>query len=302
MRHKIILVSVLTMPFVALILVHSALAYTFNDYESASFLAKIPEVKIETNLIATHAGDKDAIEYYTNVLGKYWTDRDTIALSERNVQLANSISSAINDTITYARAGNADKAYSNYFDIAGYMEQAGEVRVDFPRSANSTIQAMAIANVLNESLARYGDAINSPTVLKNIYLVNMSKGGTSEITPPGMQKVVNKYAYENSKALASESILMFGQLITHNSDKQAYNDKISSSITKYISDLNAMADRNTVLTDIQMNIYPNFVAGYGIIQEPVPEFPFPALLSVASIALVVSLSRFKKKIIFSNRI
>lgn len=294
MLNNIIPASVATIPLVALILAHSALAYSFNDYESASFLAKIPEVKTETNLIATHAGDKDAIEYYVHLLEKYWTNEDTKALSERNVQLANSISSAINDTITYAKAGNADKAYSNYFDIAGYMEQAGEVRVDFPQSSNSTVQASAIVHVLNESLARYGDAVNAPINLNNIYSMNMSKDGT-RITSSGTQKIVNKYAYENSKALANEALQMFGQLITHNSDKSSYNDKITNSITKYISDLNAIADRNTVITDIQMNIYPNFVAGYGISQEPVPEFPFPALMAIASIALIVALSRLRFK-------
>lgn len=281
---------------IGLILAHSASASSFNDYESATFLAKIPEVKIETNLIATHAGNKDAIEYYIHVLGKYWTAEDTKALSERNPQLANLISSTINDTIEYAEAGDAYKAYTGYFDIAGYMEQAGLVRVDPIKLNNSTIQAISIVNVLSESLARYGDALNSPTNLNDISSMNMSKKeGVKEMTSSGTQKIVNKYAYENSKALADEALQMFGQLITHNSEKQAYNNKISNSTTKYISDLNAMADLNTVMTDIQMNTYPYFVAGYGLSPEPIPEFPFPALMTIATITGVITISRFRFK-------
>jgi hypothetical protein len=292
MFNRINPISLTAILFVSLNLAHSALAYSFNDYESAGFLAKIPEVKIETNLIATHVGNNDAIKYYVHVLGQYWTAEDTKALSERNAQLANLISSAINDTITFAEVGNADKAYRDYFDIAGYMEQAGEVRVDFPMSANSTVQAMAIVKILNESLARYGDAINSPIDPADMSSVNMSKVSIKEITPSGPQKIVNKYAYENSKALANEALQMFGQLITHNSYKQPYNDKISNSLTKYISDLNAMADRNTVMADIQVNTYPNFVAGYEISPEPIPEFPFPTIFAIATISLVIAIARF----------
>ncbi len=290
MLGKIAFAFLLLTLFSYVILVHPAYAHTFNDYESASFLAKITEVKIETELIATHAGDKDAIGYYDNLLKRYWTLNDTKDLNERNPQLASLIPSTINDTITDALDGNADKAYSGYFSIAGYMEQGGVVRVDPMPSGNSTIQAMSIALVLKESLERYGDAVGSSE------LSNLSKNiGSTEninaISPTGTTKIVNEYAYENSKALAGEAFQMFGQFITHFDDKKGSNDRIAKFMAKYIADLNNKTDPNTAISDVYMGIYPNFVAGYGMSLESIPEFPVPLLITVVAITVVISVTR-----------
>lgn len=293
MFKKIIFASLIAMFLVSSILFHTVYGISFNDYESAAFLAKIPEVKIEINLIATHAGNKDAIDYYTHVLNQYWTVNDTKALKERNPELADLISSTINDTIVNAQAGNADKASSDYFDIAGHMEQAGEVRVDPLKSSNSTVQALSIAYVLKESLVRYSDAVNSPIDLN--YLSSISTGNMDDTyrLTSGTQKIVNEYAYENSKALAHEALQMFGQFITHTSEtKQIYNDKIGNAMTKYISDLNSATDLHTLMIDIKMDIYSNFVAGYGLALQSIPEFPFPPLMVTAMICIVITISRF----------
>ncbi|MGI0088441.1 MAG: hypothetical protein ACREBI_10880 [Nitrosotalea sp.] len=295
MSGNTVFVFLSSMFFACLILIQPAYAHSFNDYESAAFLAKIPEVKIETNLIATHAGNKDAINYYDTLLKKYWTFNDTRELNERNPQLASLISSTINDTISDAKAGNADMAYSDYFSIAGYMEQAGVVRVDPIPLNNSTIQAMSIAIVLRESLERYGDAIKS-SELGNLSSMTVSKMEYANgMTSTGTPKIANEYAYENSKELAQEALQMYGQLITHNDDKKTYNDKIGNFMTKYITDLNNMADPNTVISDVYMGVYPNFVSGYRLNLESIPEFPVPALMVAAIISVVIAITRFDLK-------
>ncbi|MDE1829738.1 MAG: hypothetical protein KGI25_05400 [Thaumarchaeota archaeon] len=278
------------------ILIHPAYADTFNDYQSATFLAKISEVKVETSLIATHAGNKDALNYYENLLNKYWTLNDTRELALRNPQLAGLISAAINDTISEAQDDNGDKAYSDYFDIAGYMEQAGVVRVDPTPLNNATIQAMAISMVLRESLERYGDAINSPQ-LANISPDMSNAVQSNSAIPTGKQKIVNEFAYENSKELSDEASQMFDQFITHNYNG-VYNDKISSFMTKYVSDLGSAADPNTLVSDVVTGIYPNFVTGYGMNLESIPEFPIPLLAVVAMISAAIAITRFDLKKVF----
>ncbi len=279
--------------FFAYLILQPVYAHSFNDYESAAFLAKIPEVKIESGLIASHAGNQDAINYYSNLLNNYWTPNDTKELNERNPQLANLITSTINDTIMDSEAGNADKANSDYFSIAGYMEQAGVIRVDPIILNNSTVQATAIALVLKESLERYGDAIKS-SELSNISSMNATNI-ENEITSTGAPKIVNQYAYENSKGLAKEALQMFGQLLEHGNSNQIYNDKINNFMTKYIDDLNNMATPNTLVSDIYMNIYPNFISGYKINLESIPEFPFPSLMIVAIISISIAITRFGLK-------
>ncbi len=295
MFKKTVFVFLSSMFVTCSILVHPAYAHSFNDYESSAFIAKITEVKIETNLIATHAGNKEAIDYYENLLNRYWTLNDTKELNERNPQLANLISSTINDTVSEARAGNGDKAYSGFFSIAGYMEQAGVVRVDPIPLNNSTIQATAIAIVLKESLERYGDSIAS-SELSNISSMNMSNmKNTNIITSTETPKIVNEYAYENSKELADEALQMFGQFVTHHDDGHGSNDRIGSFMSKYISDLKNKSDPNIMISDVYMGIFPNFVSGYKVNLESVPEFPIPLLIVAIIMSAIIAITRFDLK-------
>ena len=276
----------------------SAYAYTFNDYESASFLAKLIEVKVETGLIASHAGDKDAINYYQGMLKTYWTPNETSSLEERNPQLASTIVSDINSTIADARAGNSDKAGSDYFDIAVALEQAGVVRVDPPSLNNQTVQAMSIAMVLKESLGRYGDAVGSPGL--GTTSQNPSGGQSGPITTSGTSNIVNQYAYENSKGLADEAQQMFGQLISHH-DNKPYSDRIGTYITKYGTDLGNKADTRTVMADVYDGIFPNFVSGYSLDLESIPEFSSPSVVVFATVASTIVLSRLYGKKTKSKR-
>lgn len=283
--------AILSSIFFTCLVLHPAYALSFNDYESASFLAKIPEVKVETELIATHPGDKNAISYYVNLLNRYWTPTDTKNLNERNPQLASEIAATINDTIAQSEAGNGDRAYSDFFTIAGDMEQAGLVRVDPIQTGNSTIQIMSFAMVLRESLERYGDAIGS-SQLSNLSSMN-TNNIQSGVTSTGTQ-IVNEYAYDNSKELAKEANIIYEQLVTHAGDKQVYNDKIGYFMTKYISDLDSKADPNTLISDVYAGMYPNFVEGYKMNPESVPEFPFPSVM-IAVMMFAVVAARFGLK-------
>lgn len=277
------------------VFVQPVYAHSLNDYESAAFLAKVPEVKVETSLIATHAGNKDAISYYENLLQRYWTAYDIKEVNERNPHLANLISSSINDTILDAKAGNGDKAYSDYFSVAGYMEQAGAIRVDPIIAGNSTIQAMAIAMVLKESLERYGDATASSEI-NNISSMNINNTEqTNGIVSTGTTKIVNEYAYENSKNLAKEALQMFALLITFNEDTQHNNVKIGNSMTKYIDDLQNAADPHTIVSDMYTDLYPNFVTGYKFSLESIPEFPVPSLVTIVIISMIIAITRLDLK-------
>lgn len=278
-----------------MILFQPAYADTLNDYQSASFLSKVPEVKVEAGLISLHAGNKVAIAYYENLLNRYWTSNDTGELAKRDPRLADLVSSLINDTIAQALAGNESRAGTDFFDLAGYMEQAGVVRVDPSTSQNATIQAMAISMVLKESLERYGDAINSPQLASISVTMNspVQAGQFSSVKP----EIVNEFAYENSKQLANEAVQMYGQFITHY-ENGPYNDKITYLMTKYTADLDSMADPNTLVQDVIGGIYPDFVSGYKINLESIPEFPTPLLVAITTISAAVIVTRLGLRRVF----
>ncbi|MDE1770848.1 MAG: hypothetical protein KGI28_09920, partial [Thaumarchaeota archaeon] len=89
-----------------LIYTHPAYAHNFGGDESASWLAKISEIKTEVANVAKHAGQKDTINYYADALGEYWNSNNTKEMGERNALLAQEIPATINATLDDARNGN----------------------------------------------------------------------------------------------------------------------------------------------------------------------------------------------------
>lgn len=287
---------------------HPAFAHNFGGDESASWLAKMMEIKTEVGLIAKHVGNTNVISYYSNALGVYWNANDTLEMGERNTLLQTEIPSTMNTTISDAKTGNQIAVNTDVSKLDAYLDESIPVRVDKDKLDNSTVQALAVVFVLKDALEKYGVAINSPTDLNDMSQMNMSGGSMSGMS--GMSSmsstVVDQNAYENSIGLATTAQSMFNDLAANNTDKSDANTKTLSAFTKLVQDLNNKVDANTVMMDVHVNIHPVIISAYNIQEvsesntgvSAVPEFPLPALLIVISITGVVVATRFKQQIGF----
>lgn len=265
---------------------HPAYAHNFGGDQSASFFAKVAEIKTEINFISKHVSDSSAIDYYSDALGEYWNANDTREMGERNTLLQKEIPATINSTINDARAGNQAAVNTDISQLNGYLDEAIPVRIDKDKLNNSTVHALAVTFVLKEVLEKYGDAINATVNLNDMSQMNVS-GNTQQMSVP----VVDQLKYENSIGLASAAQQMFNDLAAKNTDKSTSNDKISAALTKLLQDLNNKADGNTIMVDADMNLRPVLISGYNI--QVVPEFPMPALLVIISIIGMIAITRFR---------
>ncbi|MHB8603344.1 MAG: hypothetical protein ACYC6W_02045 [Nitrosotalea sp.] len=288
-----------------LIYTHPAYAHNFGGDESASWLAKVAEIKTEVSNVAKHIGDKGIIGYYSDALGEYWNSNDTREMGEKNTLLQQEIPSTINTTLNDASAGNQSIVNNDVTKLNGYLDESVPVRVDKDRLDNSTVQALAVTFVLKEALEKYGTALNSTVDLNDMSQMNingssMSSGNMSNMAP---STVVNANAYENSVSLATAAQQMFSDVVSKNPNVSG-NSKISDGLTKLVQDLNNKADVNTIMMDVHVGIHPMLIMAYNIQgadahgQSAVPEFPLPALLSIISIAGVVAVTRFKSHLGF----
>ena len=275
----------------SLIYTHPAYAHNFGGDESASFLAKVSEIKTEVGFISKHVSDSKAIDYYSGALGEYWNANDTKEMGERNTLLQKEILATINSTISDARAGNQSAVNADVSQLNGYLDEAIPVRIDKDKLNNSTVQALAVTFVLKEALEKYGDAINSTVDLNDMSKMNMNGSMSSDSMQQMSVTIVDQLKYENSMGLASTAQQMFNDLVAKNPDKSTYNDKVSAAFTKLIQDINNKADGNTVMTDVHIQIHPNLISAYNI--QAVPEFPMPALLVIISIVGVIAITRFR---------
>ena len=291
MNKKIVALLLAGIISSGLIYAHPVYAHNFGGDESASFLAKVSEIKTEVGFIAKHVSNSEAIDYYSDALSEYWNANDTKEMGERNTLLQKEIPPTINSTINDARAGNQAAVNTDVSQLSGYLDEAIPVRVDKDKLSNSTVQALAVTFVLKEALEKYGDAINSTVDLNDMSQMNMNDSNMSSNNMQMPVPVVDKFKYENSIGLASAAQQMFNDLATKNTDKSSYNDKVSIAFTKLLQDINNKADGNTVMTDVHVQIHPNLISAYNI--QTVPEFPMPALLVIVSIIGVIVITRFR---------
>lgn len=295
-----------------LIYTHPAFAHNFGGDESASWLAKMAEIRTEVSIVAKHVGDKGAIDYYSDALGEYWNANDTREMGERNTLLATEIPSTINATLEDAqKAGNQNAVNDDVTKLNGYLDESIPVRVDKDKLNNSTVQALAVIFIQKEALEKYGDAINSTVSLNDMSQMNMSSGNMSGMSSGASMPstIVDQNKYENSIGLATAAQNMFNDLAAKNPNKSDANTKISAAFTKLLQDINGKADGNTIMTDVHVNLHPILISAYNVqgadgantgytVPPAVPEFPLPAILIVVSIAGVVVATRFRPRLGF----
>jgi hypothetical protein len=311
MNSKFIAILLVGIIASGMIYTHPAFAHNFGGDESATWLAKVAEIKTEASLVAKHVGDQGTIDYYSDALGEYWGANDTKEMGERNTLLAQEIPSTINQTLDDAKVtGNQNNVNDDIAKLSGYLDESIPVRVDKDKLNNSTVQALSVVFVLKEALEKYGDAVNSTTDLNDMSQMKMDNmsGDNMNMGNMKMETVVDDNAYENSIGLASAAQIMFNNVAAANSDKSDANTKVSAGFTKLLQDLNGKADVNTIMMDVHTGIHPSLIDVYGIsleenagINNPgsaVPEFPLPALLIVISIAGVITATRLKSRIGF----
>jgi hypothetical protein len=288
-----------------MICTHPAFAHNFGGDQSATWIAKVAEIKIEASIVAKHVGDKSAIDYYSNALGEYWNANDTKEMGERNTLLQQEIPSTINQTLDDARTtGNQNTVNADVTKLSGYLDESIPVRVDPDKLNNSTIQVLSVTFVLKEALEKYGTAANSTIDLNDMSQMKMDNmsGSMSMVST-----IVNPNAYENSIGLATAAQNLFNDIAAKNSDKSDANTKISTVFTKLVQDLNGKADVNTIMMDVHIDLHPVLIDTYNlpisshVTNNPgsaVPEFPLPVLLIVVSIAGVIAATRLKSRIGF----
>ena len=307
MNSKLITILLASIIASGLIYTHPAFAHNFGGDESATWIAKITEIKTEASIVAKHVGDKDAIDYYSDALGEYWNANDTKEMGEKNTLLQQEIPSTINQTLADARTtGNQNTVNDDVAKLNGYLDESMPVRVDKDKLNNSTIQALSVTFVLKEALEKYGDSVNSTTDLNDMSQMKMDNmsGGSMTMT----STVVDQNKYENSIGLATAAQNLFTDIAAKNPDKSDANTKVSAAFTKLLQDLNGKSDVNTIMMDVHTNLHPVLIDAYKLpvnsmagISNPgsaVPEFPLPALLIIVSIAGVITATRLKSRIGF----
>jgi hypothetical protein len=254
----------------------NAYAHTFGGNESAEFLAKVQGLKVEAHLIQSDLSNQTLVAWHSDKIGEFWTTNDTKEMSERNQRLGTDIPALISNITTVANSTNPDatKVAQLITSLDNDLAEATSVRIEKTELENATVNGLAVANILDETMEDYGIATGaeeenssnvtgSNTTSQDNNMSNMSEGAGSNETAT----IVNFAAYQTAQGLAAAAQDMYNNLkpkaMPNSSSEIAALDAAFANLRKAIDD---KMSNDAIQAIVEGSIHPNLSA-FGLKEE-----------------------------------
>ncbi len=297
MKQKIAILLLAGIMISSLVCLHPAYAHTFGADESASFLAKVQGIKSEMQAIQMDLSDQNLVSWHVDKLGEYWNANDTKEMGERNSLLANEIPSTINDITTAAISPSANPSdiSQKITQLNGYLDEAIPVRIEKSKVQNATVNALALALMVRETLEDYGDAIGYTGDMNSMKGMNMS--GTAMPTSSMPVPIVNIAAYHSAQTLERNAHDYLNNNVntwSPSTTSDAIN-KVNSNFDKLSNAISGNVSQSAIMPVAHRELYPSLVDAFSI--TPIPEFgSLAAMIIVISIIGVIIISRTRFRV------
>jgi hypothetical protein len=254
----------------------NAYAHTFGGNESAAFLAKVQGLKVEAHLIQSDLSNQTLVAWHSDKIGEFWNTNDPKEMTERNQRLGTDIPALISNITTVANSTNPDatKVGQLITSLDNDLAEATTVRIEKTELENATVNGLAVADILDETMEDYGIATGaeeenssnvtgSNTTSQDNNMSNMSEGAGSNETAT----IVNFAAYQTAQGLAAAAQDMYNNLkpkaMPNSSSEIAALDVAFANLRKAIDD---KMSSDAIQAIVEGSIHPNLSA-FGLKEE-----------------------------------
>ena len=234
-----------------------AYAHTFSGNESAGFIATVGVLRTEIRLInSTVTTNSSQANEHAKIAVQHLSTYDTDQLAERNKRIAtdlpNDLSALQNMTINLSPTNTTGLAAvkQKVSDTDALLSEALSVRVELAQLTNATVYGTAVADLLNETLERYSEALgigantSAPSASSSTNITGASSNA--------MAIVKNVADYESTKGLVNMTSETFNKTKTL---ANTTNTNALSKIDNDLGQLRNMIDNKTGYSQIAMFVY-----------------------------------------------
>jgi hypothetical protein len=174
----LISIGVLTYP-----LSQSAYAHSFSGSESASFLALVHKIRVESQLAADNASNATFAREHAEAAAELLDDNTLEEISERNERIANELTSLLQELQNATSFAQIDPQSMIRIasDLDATLGEAVSVRIEQEQITNSTVQAVVLADIIDEILRNYGDAFEVGFDMTDMSLMDEMDNGEHEM-------------------------------------------------------------------------------------------------------------------------
>lgn len=195
-REKIlapVLLSILTLSIVSGSITMS-FGHNFSTDESASFIALVDLIKTEAQLVQENIASNNmslASEHADDALALL-IDYVTKEIAERNQRIADDLTTTLTTLKTSSETASDNTTSASVeqtvSDLDAILGEALTARIDADVLSNSTIQAMAMLDILDGILNGYGNAYAVGFDMTNMSMM-MGSGGSHSMEMNGMHSM-----------------------------------------------------------------------------------------------------------------
>jgi len=243
-----------------------AFAHDFTRDDGANFVATIEKAKVHLSLARSNLGRNapvahEHVEHAAMLLGN-----KTIAeIAEKNKRIANDLPASLEALGEMIHMGSNPKAEIRK-EIAkanALLDEAVSARIDRQVLKSGTVQATVMAQMASESLDAYEAAFGAQTAEAQQMHGHDSSAGHSS-SGPG-DKIVDKAAYDGSKAFAAKASSMYGKVsrLAPEGSKSSM-DAVLDGLVKLRAAINHKAPVDDVVVIVHGQIHENLVKAFGL--------------------------------------
>ncbi len=292
-----------------------AYAHTFSGDESAAFISTVGVIRTEILLINyTVATNVSLANQHANFAVEHLSENDTKELAEKNERIGTDLPQYLHDlqnmtaNLSPTNMTGITAIKQKVSDTDALLGEALTARIEPTQLRNATVNAWAVADLLNETLERYGEAIgiaenssnssaaadgnnsevstnadtttdnasmsnNTSTIMVN-YAEYQSTQGLVNMTKEMLNEIKSLLGRNSSTAISTDSST--NTTTTATTMGNATTRTNSSAISKVDNDLNeleSLIDNKSsyiqVATFVYDTIYPDLDSAFGLGLEKV---------------------------------
>jgi hypothetical protein len=288
--------------------VHVLFGHNFSPDESASFLALVNTIKAEAQLVQQNIANNNkslASDHADKALALLTDDIDK-EIAERNQRLSDDLNTGLVSLKAFTESASGNNSTSNtdtdilVDDINGILDEIVTSRIDPDQLNNSTIQALAAVELLDEVLRNYGDAFaveydmtnmsmmttgvnnnntgntgrNDTTSMHSMMSTMNMGGGGDNMSMENMSKSDNKLVnitdYQTAQALAVKVQELFDSEIMTNSLSEGSEtadqsiDATSTALKELVTSIDAKSPPMDVMMFVHTRIHPNLMTAFDL--------------------------------------
>ena len=253
-------------------------AHTFSGDESAAFLALVRQIEAELGLVNSNLPSNITLaQEHAEHATEHLDANTTKELSERNERVSNDLTRELSDLQASLKAKPIPASQvinDKVANINGTLQDAIAARIEQDQLSNSTVNALAINDILGEVLEGYGAAygIEEEGEEEGTNETGTPNNTTETTVSQNTTAIVDLAEYQSAQSYANESKQMLSEIkALASSNATSAISNVENGINEMIIAINNKSPFSTIDEIVDDKVLPSLKTAFNLTQLSLEE-------------------------------